>query len=455
MHHHRYACALPAGLALAALAVPAPAGAAIDRSAGWHGREIRAPYARFADQATPRFPRGWSAGAVDRGTGYDRRRGSERVRELQTRLRRRGYRPGRADGRFGPRTRAAVLWFQVKHGLPAHRTRRRADDRAPARSEPPVAPRHGAGAHGRGRHAGAAGRRRDQLARAAPARARDPRRAGGDRRLALARPAHPRRTERPDRPDRPRRRRRQDRLERPGPARRRSRRGWRSSLARRSTRRCSATSSWRATVTSRSRHARSAPGVRRTAGRSPRSSTTGCPAAAAPASTTPCEEVRMGRAAGIVVNRLRDLTDSVTELGPLLQWFVTADAFVIALDYEIDTSSHSGEVAARALAEASDWAQAGPPRRGAARGAAVADDPRARRPDRGHAQRRHVAAGDRRRPQRRRRPDAARRRPLATLERPGRDRLQTPAGQDTRRRDPATAGRETRPARREARECHA
>ena len=48
---------------------------------------------------------------------------------------------------------------------------------------------------------------------------------------------------------------------------------------------------------------------------------------------------------------------------------------MIALDYEIDTSSHSGEVAARALVEVSDWAQARRPRRGAARGAAVADDP--------------------------------------------------------------------------------
>ena len=86
------------------------------RAAGWHGREIRAPYTRFAHESTPRLPPGWSAGAVQHGTGYGRP--SQRVRELQQRLLRRGYRPGPADGRFGPRTRAAVTWFQIKHGLP-------------------------------------------------------------------------------------------------------------------------------------------------------------------------------------------------------------------------------------------------------------------------------------------------------------------------------------------------
>jgi hypothetical protein len=51
------------------------------------------------------------------GTGSHRPSGSHRVRELQRRLRALGYRPGRIDGIFGPRTRAAVGWFQVKHGF--------------------------------------------------------------------------------------------------------------------------------------------------------------------------------------------------------------------------------------------------------------------------------------------------------------------------------------------------
>ena len=40
------------------------------------------------------------------------------VREIQTRLRRLGYRPGVIDGRPGPRTRAAVEAFQRARGLP-------------------------------------------------------------------------------------------------------------------------------------------------------------------------------------------------------------------------------------------------------------------------------------------------------------------------------------------------
>jgi peptidoglycan hydrolase-like protein with peptidoglycan-binding domain len=52
------------------------------------------------------------------GSGHARADGSRRVRELQRRLRRRGYRPGPVDGRFGPRTRSALVWFQIKHGLP-------------------------------------------------------------------------------------------------------------------------------------------------------------------------------------------------------------------------------------------------------------------------------------------------------------------------------------------------
>ena len=83
------------------------------------------------------------------------------------------------------------------------------------------------------------------------------------------------------------------------------------------------------------------------------------------------------------MERLRDLTGSVTELGPLLQWFVDADAFVIALDYELDTSSRSGELAARALVEVSDWERGrvagrtrpGRRRRAGASVAAVRDDP--------------------------------------------------------------------------------
>ncbi len=65
-----------------------------------------------------------TAGALSRqkamvadGAGYSKPYGSTRVRGLQHRLRRAGGRPGALDGRFGPRTEAAVERFQAGHGL--------------------------------------------------------------------------------------------------------------------------------------------------------------------------------------------------------------------------------------------------------------------------------------------------------------------------------------------------
>ena len=106
-------------LMLAMLAAPGAARAAGTlpfESAGWHGRAIMDP------QPDPRpartaWPAGWSAGAVQLGTGSVRAGGSDRVRDLQRRLRQLGYRPGPVDGIFGPRTHASTRWFQFKHGL--------------------------------------------------------------------------------------------------------------------------------------------------------------------------------------------------------------------------------------------------------------------------------------------------------------------------------------------------
>jgi hypothetical protein len=87
-------------------------------SAGWHGRPIQQPRpAPVVPVRAERPPRGWEAGPASLGTGTHRAAGSQRVRELQWRLRALGYRPGPIDGIFGARTRAAVAWFQVKHGL--------------------------------------------------------------------------------------------------------------------------------------------------------------------------------------------------------------------------------------------------------------------------------------------------------------------------------------------------
>ena len=125
----RVAAALLVALALTfatdhnADAHSAPARAA-DRillpSASWHGRPIKAPH-RHDDIRTSAVDQplnGWSAGPVGYGVGFRRPGGSDRVREVQQRLARLGYRVGPIDGRFGRLTRASVAWFQTKHGLP-------------------------------------------------------------------------------------------------------------------------------------------------------------------------------------------------------------------------------------------------------------------------------------------------------------------------------------------------
>ncbi|PIQ82541.1 MAG: hypothetical protein COV76_03140 [Candidatus Omnitrophica bacterium CG11_big_fil_rev_8_21_14_0_20_64_10] len=43
----------------------------------------------------------------------------ERIKQVQTALQKAGFSPGPADGRLGPRTRAAIKDFQMTHGLQA------------------------------------------------------------------------------------------------------------------------------------------------------------------------------------------------------------------------------------------------------------------------------------------------------------------------------------------------
>ena len=94
---------LAAGLVLAP-PVPALAGRAAtgaDRDAGWG-----------ADR-----PAGWSAGSVAIGSGFASADRSQRVEDVQKRLRRLGYGTGPVDGLFGPLTNAAVRRFQADNGL--------------------------------------------------------------------------------------------------------------------------------------------------------------------------------------------------------------------------------------------------------------------------------------------------------------------------------------------------
>ena len=110
-----------AGSAAASTATSAAAQATPDPIpwTGWNGRPIQEPHEPVdrALLASVSYPASWSAGAVRYGTGYHRPGGSDRVREVQRRLTRLGYRTGPVDGLYGPLTRSAVQWFQIKHGL--------------------------------------------------------------------------------------------------------------------------------------------------------------------------------------------------------------------------------------------------------------------------------------------------------------------------------------------------
>ena len=70
-----------------------------------------------AQAATTAARADWSAGPVGRWTGYASPGGSRRVREVQRRLARLGYRLGRVDGLFGSRTESATIRFQRRNGL--------------------------------------------------------------------------------------------------------------------------------------------------------------------------------------------------------------------------------------------------------------------------------------------------------------------------------------------------
>ncbi len=450
----------PAGslaAALALLGAPAAFGSTpitADRSAGWHGREIRDPRPYDAATTSRGRPAGWSAGAVRLGSGYRRAGGSRRVREVQRRLRGRGYRPGRVDGLFGPRTRAALLWFQVKHGLRPHgavdartlaalRSRpsrlQRAATRVPAAPSPTVAaalppapaalsgtdtaalvvaallllgglvaigawtraalreaakPTREGSPQRRSEGLGepAAGRT-DERRPAEPASGRvgEPRhRSGiwceppdglvGQRRAAEPEPADPAagRIQPPPPADPPARLvavppRRVEHVRHARPSRVL---GYVTVLPGQP-REFGLDPATEAIAAWCERHGwdltRVIHDIESGAGRM----------ADRPGLYYALDQIGEGAVAGIVLARMGDLAGSLPELGTRLRWLVEADAFLIALDYEIDTSTAAGDVAARALVEVGDWERArftersrrAPAKLGAAGRPAVRDDP--------------------------------------------------------------------------------
>jgi hypothetical protein len=270
---------------------------------------------------------------------------------------RRGYRPGRVDGRFGPRTRAAVLWFQTKHGLPrtgridargvmALRTTPQAG--RPARtSRPPSAAEEEAravadtavAAPERADRtllvllaallmvgiAAIAGWTRAELRRR-PARAAVA--SGAEPRVALAAvaspPAHP-------------------------PVAVlgyiAAARGADSDRALEHTSRTIGSwcedHGWQLTqIVHDVKPARESVSDR-------------------PGLAYVLDQIAAGHVAGLVLARLDDLTHSVSELARLLGWLHQANAFVIALDDELDTSTSEGRLAAGELIQIGDFQRNG------------------------------------------------------------------------------------------------
>jgi peptidoglycan hydrolase-like protein with peptidoglycan-binding domain len=84
--------------------------------ASWHGRPIRRPDRGAIQVGAARA--GVAAVRLRFGAGYRHPGGSPAVREVQRRLQALGYQAGPVDGLFGPRTRSAVAWFQIKHRVP-------------------------------------------------------------------------------------------------------------------------------------------------------------------------------------------------------------------------------------------------------------------------------------------------------------------------------------------------
>ena len=89
--------------------------ASLDPAGGWHGRAIERPSS--APPSTTITAAVRRAAVLRAGAGLNSASGSAAVRRVQRMLHDLGYGTGPIDGRFGPRTRSAVGWFQRKHGF--------------------------------------------------------------------------------------------------------------------------------------------------------------------------------------------------------------------------------------------------------------------------------------------------------------------------------------------------
>jgi DNA invertase Pin-like site-specific DNA recombinase len=65
--------------------------------------------------------------------------------------------------------------------------------------------------------------------------------------------------------------------------------------------------------------------------------------------------IASGEADGLVVAKLDRLTRSSIDFGLLLEWFVVARAQLVALDFDLDTSTPTGRLIAQMMASFAEW----------------------------------------------------------------------------------------------------
>jgi DNA invertase Pin-like site-specific DNA recombinase len=312
-------------------------------AAGWHGREIRAPHKSLVPRTARRWPPGWSAGAVRLGTGYVLPAGSARVRALQRMLRKLGYRPGPVDGRFGPRTAAAVGWFEYKHGLRRTRAvgsrtlallrarasgardvlRTAAKAETEAQAEPPSAPPPGTSPTTVAPQRTGSGTDLTSLLYGLVALVLV---------LIVARTVRAYRSHAP----------------RPEPAERPQMLGY-VALTREESRDgvpAAVLAAIDELCTQRGwALAKVVRDVETETGRLHER----------PGLFHALDLLASGRAEGLVVARLRDLSSSVADIGPLLRWIEDANASLTVIDVRLDTTTKAGRLTAGTLVEVSDW----------------------------------------------------------------------------------------------------
>lgn len=65
--------------------------------------------------------------------------------------------------------------------------------------------------------------------------------------------------------------------------------------------------------------------------------------------------IAAGDADGLVVAKLDRLTRSVIDFAMLLEWFTVAGALLVALDFDLDTSTPSGRLVATIMSGVAEW----------------------------------------------------------------------------------------------------